>query len=147
MCEKCNDQIAKIFCQTEKVYFCKKCDYEHHKDKISARHLRTALSESPILDFGTCKNHRNNKNELFCKICSSSMCMSCKIYGDHAEGFMASHELFKISDYYVGTTKKIDEMDPNLDKRKYQLEQLLCYLDDQIGIINAKTAELQIELK
>lgn len=38
-------------------------------------------------------------------------------------------------------------MDPNLDKRKYQFEQLLCYLDDQIGIINAKTAELQVELK
>jgi hypothetical protein len=35
-------------------------------------------------------------------------------------------------------------MDPNLDKRKYQLEQLLCYLDDQIGIINSKTAELQV---
>lgn len=53
---------------------------------------------------------------------------------------MASHELFKISDYYIGTTKKIEEMDPNLDKRKFQLEQLLCYLDDQIGIINSKTA-------
>lgn len=68
------------------------------------------------------------------------MCMSCKIYGDHAEGFMASHQLFKIQDYYVGTTKKIDEMDPHLDKRKYQLQQLLCYLDDQIDVINRKTS-------
>lgn len=34
---------------------------------------------------------------------------------------MASHELFKISDYYQGTVKKVEEIDPNLDKRKYQL--------------------------
>lgn len=66
--------------------------------------------------------------------------MSCKIYGDHAEGFMASHELIKISDYYIETTKKIKDPDPNLLKRKLQFEQLLCYLDDQIDVINKKTA-------
>lgn len=73
--------------------------------------------------------------------------MSCKIYGDHAEGFMASHELFKIADYYTGATKKINEIEPNLDKRKYQLEQLLCFMDDQIDTINKKTSELQHQLK
>lgn len=60
---------------------------------------------------------------------------------------MASHELFKISDYYQGTVKKVEEIDPNLDKRKYQLQQLLCYLDDQIDVINKKTSDLQAELK
>lgn len=53
---------------------------------------------------------------------------------------MVNHELYKISDYYAGSTKKIDEMDPNLDRRKYQLEQLLCYMDDQIDTINKKTS-------
>lgn len=45
---------------------------------------------------------------------------------------MASHQLSKISDYYIDATKVIEEPDPNLNKRKYQLEQLLCFLDDQI---------------
>lgn len=67
------------------------------------------------------------------------MCMSCKIYGDHAEGFMASHKLYKITDYYVGATKKIQELDPNLDRHTYQLAQLLCFMDDQIETINKKT--------
>ena len=66
--------------------------------------------------------------------------MSCKIYGDHAEGFMSSHELFKIHDYYVSSTKKINEVDPSLDRRKFQFEQLLCFLDDQIDSINKKTS-------
>lgn len=56
---------------------------------------------------------------------------------------MGNHKIFKIQDYYIGAIKKIDEIDPSLDKRKYQLEKLLCYLDDQIDIINKKTSELQ----
>lgn len=48
--------------------------------------------------------------------------MSCKIYGDHSEGIMATHELEKVKDYYEGITGKIKEMDPNLEKRKNQLE-------------------------
>ena len=43
--------------------------------------------------------------------------------------------------------KKIDEIEPNHEKRKYQLEKLLCYLDDEVDLINQKTSELQIELK
>ncbi len=60
---------------------------------------------------------------------------------------MASHELIKISDYYGETTKKINDPDPNLIKRKLQFQQLLCYLDDQIDVINKKTAQLQADLK
>jgi hypothetical protein len=33
---------------------------------------------------------------------------------------MAAHELEKISDYFAEITTKINEMDPNLEKRKDQ---------------------------
>lgn len=62
LCDNCLDEVAKLYCNTEKVYFCKKCDYEHHKDKISAKHDRNKLEDKPILDFGTCHNHHKNKN-------------------------------------------------------------------------------------
>lgn len=84
VCQSCNDVIATHYCLTEKTYFCKKCDFEHHKDKISSKHERKPLSEKPILNFGYCVNHKQNKNELFCKECNQSMCISCKIYGTHS---------------------------------------------------------------
>ena len=34
--------------------------------------------------------------------------MACKIYGDHSEGFYASHQLFTISNYYTDSTKKLN---------------------------------------
>lgn len=40
----------------------------------------------------------------------------------------------------MGATKKLEDIDPNLDKRKYQLDQLLNFLDDQIDMINRKTS-------
>ena len=62
LCQSCQDLVATHYCMTEKTYFCKNCDFEHHKDKISSKHDRKPLSEKPILNFGYCKNHRQNKN-------------------------------------------------------------------------------------
>jgi len=42
------------------------------------------------------------------------MCISCKIYGNHADGPMANHELEKISDYFAQIATQINVMDPNL---------------------------------
>ncbi len=75
------------------------------------------------------------------------MCMSCKIYGDHSEGVMATHELEKVKDYYEGITGKIKEMDPNLEKRKNQLEELLNLVNVKMGEINHTTSLIQNELK
>lgn len=73
--------------------------------------------------------------------------MSCKIYGDHSEGYQSSHPLAKISDYYASSLEKIEEMDPNLEKRKYHLHQLLSYLDEEIQEVNNVTKKLQEEIK
>lgn len=61
-CQKCQNEEGNVYCFTEKVYFCKKCDYEHHKDKISSKHDRKIIKDDPILDFGFCNSHRQNKN-------------------------------------------------------------------------------------
>ena len=73
--------------------------------------------------------------------------MSCKIYGDHSTGTMATHDLEKVKDYYEGITGKIKEMDPNLEKRKNQLEELLNLVNVKMGEINHTTSQLQNELK
>lgn len=59
---------------------------------------------------------------------------------------MASHELNKIFDYYMGTTKKINEMDPNLEKRKDQFEELLDFVDNKIKLVNQTAKKIQAEL-
>jgi archaellum component FlaC len=60
---------------------------------------------------------------------------------------MASHELEKVKDYYEGITGKIKEMDPNLEKRKNQLEELLNLVNLKMTEINHTTSVLQNELK
>lgn len=59
---------------------------------------------------------------------------------------MASHELEKISDYFNQITLKINEMDPNLEKRKDQLEELLAVVDGKVKEINKTTSQIQSEL-
>jgi hypothetical protein len=49
---------------------------------------------------------------------------------------MAAHELEKISDYFTQIAVKINEMDPNLEKRKDQFEELLAVVDNKIKEIN-----------
>lgn len=75
------------------------------------------------------------------------MCMSCKIYGDHSEGNMATHELIKVGDYYDGITGQIKEMDPNMERRKNQLEELLNLVNLKMSEVNHTTSLLQNELK
>jgi hypothetical protein len=60
------------------------------------------------------------------------MCISCKIYGSHSDGPLSKHGLEKISDYFNQITTKLSEMDPNLEKRKDQLEELLGVVDHKI---------------
>jgi hypothetical protein len=74
------------------------------------------------------------------------MCISCKIYGTHSEGPMAAHPLEKISDYFAEIAAKINEMDPNLEKRKDQLEELLATVDSKVKEINRTTAQIQSDL-
>lgn len=61
---------------------------------------------------------------------------------------MASHELEKISDYFAQIAIKINEMDPNLEKRKDQFEELLAVVDNKIKDINKymciNTGRLQV---
>lgn len=59
---------------------------------------------------------------------------------------MANHELEKINDFYMGTTKKIDEMDPNLEKRKDQFEELMDFIDNKISLVNETAKRIQGEL-
>jgi hypothetical protein len=59
---------------------------------------------------------------------------------------MAKHELEKINDFYMGTTKKIDEMDPNLEKRKDQFEELMDFIDNKINLVNETAKRIQGEL-
>jgi predicted nucleic acid-binding Zn-ribbon protein len=74
------------------------------------------------------------------------MCISCKIYGTHSEGPMAAHELEKISDYFAEIASKINEMDPNLEKRKDQFEELLATVDAKVKEINRTTSQIQADL-
>jgi SLT domain-containing protein len=73
--------------------------------------------------------------------------MECKIKGEHSTGYLAGHQLQKISDYYLDAAKRLEIKEPKLDARKFQLKKLLEYLDSQIEVINNKTSELQTNLK
>ena len=59
---------------------------------------------------------------------------------------MAGHQLEKISDYFGQITTKLNEMDPNLEKRKDQLEELLSVVDNKIKNINKTTTDIQNQL-
>jgi predicted nucleic acid-binding Zn-ribbon protein len=59
---------------------------------------------------------------------------------------MAAHELEKISDYFAEIASKINEMDPNLEKRKDQFEELLATVDAKVKEINRTTSQIQADL-
>lgn len=41
ICELCEDNTAGKYCETEKAYFCIKCDSDHHHHKLAYKHTRT----------------------------------------------------------------------------------------------------------
>ena len=81
------------------------------------KHERVDINEKPK-NFGMCTKHEDNRLELYCTICCESLCINCKISGDHAVGANAKHKLLKLKDAYQDIGGKVKEIDPNIALRK-----------------------------
>lgn len=44
ICELCEDNVAKKYCETEDSYFCISCDNTHHHNRLGHKHQRTEIS-------------------------------------------------------------------------------------------------------
>ena len=63
---------------------------------------------------------------------NESLCVYCKIDGSHAAGEKAKHKLVKISDAYEKAILESRELDPNLERRRNYLGDLLEKIDKKI---------------
>ena len=105
------------------------------------KHERIDIAQKPK-NFGMCPKHEDNKLELYCTVCNESLCISCKISGDHAVGENAKHKLLKLKDAYQDIGVKVKEIDPNIDRRKNQLTEDLNNIDLKIKEVNSQATHV-----
>ena len=89
------------------------------------------ISERPK-NFGACQYHQDSQRELYCKDCKISLCVYCKISGNHSSGDNHGHQLIRISEAYEEAIRNSKDFDPHLEKTKSQLGESLKAIDANI---------------
>jgi hypothetical protein len=59
--------------------------------KLASKHIIEDIKKRPK-NFGDCEAH-NVKMELYCETCKLTLCIYCKINGNHSQGDNHSHKL------------------------------------------------------
>ncbi|EUR77491.1 hypothetical protein PFBG_01068 [Plasmodium falciparum 7G8] len=77
LCDYCSDAPAILYCESDEVKLCEKCDtLIHSQNKIVKKHIRKALNEAQKIS-GKCKRHMTNDVNMFCTICHIPICNLC----------------------------------------------------------------------
>lgn len=63
--------------------------------------------------------------------CNRTLCIDCKVKGDHSSGENLMHNLARITEKYHETEKSLQEIDTELEKKKKTLLR-------SIGIVESK---------
>jgi hypothetical protein len=144
-CDLCDDNIARKYCQTEDAYLCISCDQSHHSNRLQNKHTRTELADKPKV-ISDCLVHPTIKLELFCLECNRPICVNCKIKGDHSSGEMLMHTLIRVTEKYNETARVLKEADPQLDKKKKNLNSMMTISETKLKDINRKSTEVEEQL-
>ncbi|KAL0233068.1 hypothetical protein GEMRC1_011815 [Eukaryota sp. GEM-RC1] len=156
LCDECEDTDATVYCPDCKTDLCSDCNVMIHRPKTLKKHVVTPLIKKHTIIAPQCPKHHPKDFDLFCTHCSSSLCSTCAILGDH-DGHKPSLLPFKegrsliegkinssnqelslmdkqLSEDIESTCKRISEL---FDQSKVELSSFLnSAMTDSNGIMN-----------
>ena len=92
-CFLCDAPVPPLFCQLCNVYLCKSCAGEHMLDS-STQHKVILVEQTMSKPFyPKCKKHQRKKCELYCKQCTTPVCVQCISSQEHP-----GHEFMDLSE-------------------------------------------------
>ncbi|CCI43634.1 unnamed protein product [Albugo candida] len=170
-CVLCEIESATVRCKSCNAVLCVKCDQSvHSANKVVRDHTRVSLppnSSQPdpgqSLDaikhfvfsqiekgFSTvtipCKEHSDTMMDFFCTICNTSLCVQCKMFGDHSAGENGTHRLVSVTNAYENELLEsfrpdtlLDTFQESLHNRKEKLQ-----VQQQHVLENHENVERQI---
>lgn len=109
------------------------------------KHEVVSIKERPR-QFGKCDTHKDQDYQFFCTKCKTVLCIYCKINGSHSQGEYGNHPLITIGEAFQEAVKHSKEADPNMEKHKASLKNMLKTVDDRISMVteNAKNTENEL---
>jgi B-box zinc finger len=95
--------------------------------------------------YGMCQQHKE-EFMFFCGRCKTTLCISCKISGSHSSGEYANHKLMNIDEAYKDASDQSKTADPQTEKYKATLRNLLATVKDKIESVakNAQATENEL---
>ncbi|KAJ5079887.1 zinc finger protein constans-like 10 [Anaeramoeba ignava] len=118
LCDFCEKKQATVWCENDKAKFCSECDLEYHSsNKLLSRHKRVPITQAET-SYGKCPIHPDVEIEFYCPICKISVCVHCKMVGNHSTGEAATHKLIPINSAYQEAIVSSKINDPVLQRRK-----------------------------
>jgi ribosomal protein L37AE/L43A len=137
ICEDCEKEPAVVYCEADKAYLCKTCDFNLHKTKITRTHVRTPIGQGVDV-FGNCKHHPTRPIQYFCLQCHEPICIDCTIMGTHSKVDPGKHTLVSVEEYFRTVTEESKLANPQLEERK-------IVINEQIGNIQSR-ADAVVEM-
>jgi hypothetical protein len=139
--------VATHYCKNDKANLCTSCNEKYHEGigSLMKKHEVVSIKERPR-QFGKCDTHKDQDYQFFCTKCKTVLCIYCKINGSHSQGEYGNHPLITIGEAFQEAVKHSKEADPNMEKHKASLKNMLKTVDDRISMVteNAKNTENEL---
>jgi hypothetical protein len=146
ICSICNKPNATLWCEQDQVKLCAKCDATlHNANKLLMSHNRLPIKEAAA-SICQCPHHPHSILQYYCEKCNMSVCMECKINGNHSKGEFQNHKLIPIDKAYKNAIDSLDKPTKALKQRQNKLNSELKSTNENLNTLlqNARSVEAEI---
>jgi len=142
-CGVCGQSNASIWCRTESMKLCEKCDRSRH---IKAQdHDRVPILKE-FKQFWKCPYHPEEEVNHFCTVCKVPVCLKCKVTGSHSKGSYTKHKLVSISKAYEEAYNSCKNSTELLASRERKIMEQIKKVEESLNDISRKEKSIENDI-
>lgn len=139
--------IANFYCKNDQAKLCASCHEKYHYNYGSFFKNHEVIDiKDRNQSFGKCEHHPNQESQFYCTQCNTTLCVYCKINGNHSSGEFGTHELKSIEEAYFLAKNDAESINPAMETYKRDLRNRLKKVDDRIKAVQDNANEVEESL-